>query len=185
MMHEGGFKHTHTRDSNLRTYTDEALMARYVEGDQRAFNELFRRYQPLLERLLRPGLSADAKDVVQQTFLNLHRARGTFIHGSAFRPWLLTIAFNLKRQHFRQHFRVVDLDAVNLAESSATNAETSYSLRRVLTAFGKLSARERCALTLLCGGGHDSASAANKMKISLGALKGLVHRARRQLKPYR
>lgn len=84
--------------------SDEELMAAYVGGDRSAFAELFRRYAPRLQRLMQRDLGGaeDAHDLVQQTFLQLHRARRDFRAGAKLRPWLFTIALNLKRQHFRR-----------------------------------------------------------------------------------
>ncbi len=79
-------------------------MAAYVGGDRSAFGELFARYGPRLQRLMQRdlGRAEDAHDLVQQTFLQLHRARYDFRPGAKLRPWLYTIALNLKRQHFRR-----------------------------------------------------------------------------------
>jgi RNA polymerase sigma factor (sigma-70 family) len=82
--------------------TDEELMAAYVAGDAAAFDEIFRRYAPVLVRTLRRGAGSDeAGDLLQQTFLQLHRSRADFTPGAALRPWLFTIAINVKRQHWR------------------------------------------------------------------------------------
>ena len=82
-------------------------MAAYVGGDRSAFAVLFERYAPRLLRLMQRdlGRGEDAHDLVQQTFLQLHRARRDFRAGAKLRPWLFTIALNLKRQHFRRQGR--------------------------------------------------------------------------------
>jgi RNA polymerase sigma-70 factor (ECF subfamily) len=87
--------------------TDEELMAAYVRGDGVAFKELFGRYAPKLERLMLRELFAreEAHDLVQQTFLQLHRARLDFDPEQRFKPWIYTIAMNLKREHFRRRRR--------------------------------------------------------------------------------
>lgn len=79
-------------------------MAAYVAGDRDAFAQLFSRWAPRLRQLFsRSGARADeAADLVQQTFLQLHRARSDFAPGSALRPWLYTIALNLRRQQLRR-----------------------------------------------------------------------------------
>jgi RNA polymerase sigma factor (sigma-70 family) len=89
------------------TRSDEDLMAAYVDGDAAAFRTLFNRHAPVLYRLARRRLSSDsdARDVVQQTLLQVHRARNDFRHGSKLRPWLFTIAMNLVREHYRKHTR--------------------------------------------------------------------------------
>ena len=85
--------------------TDEVLMAAYLKGDMSAFAELFRRYTPVLERLLWRSLRDEVPDFVQQTFLHVHRARHTFAEGALFRPWVVSIAINLKHEqrHFVRH----------------------------------------------------------------------------------
>ncbi len=88
--------------------SDEVLMSAYVsEGDQAAFRELFERYSAQLLRMMRRQIRSeeDARDLVQQTFLHLHRARYDFRLGSALRPWLFTIAMNLRREYFRRQAR--------------------------------------------------------------------------------
>lgn len=84
--------------------TDEQLMAAYVAGERAAFGELFSRYGPRLVRLFSRDLGGrdEVHDLVQQTFLQLHRARRDFRVDAKLRPWLFTIALNLKRQHFRR-----------------------------------------------------------------------------------
>lgn len=87
--------------------SDEQLMAAYVAGDVSAFDELFRRYAPMLLRVIGRQMRSpdDARDLVQQTFLQLHRARHDFDPSARVRPWLFTIALNLKREHFRRVLR--------------------------------------------------------------------------------
>ena len=79
-------------------------MAAYVAGDRAAFDELFQRLAPVLLRVLARQLPnrEEANDLVQQTFLQLHRSRYDFREGARLRPWLFTIAINLKREHFRR-----------------------------------------------------------------------------------
>jgi RNA polymerase sigma-70 factor (ECF subfamily) len=87
--------------------SDEELMTAYVAGDEAAFAELFGRYAPLLVRMMRRQIRIedDAVELVQQTFLQVHRARLDFEEGRRLRPWLMTIAFNLKREYFRRRKR--------------------------------------------------------------------------------
>lgn len=79
----------------------------YKRGELAACRELFERYAPILLRLLSRNLYPPevAKDLVQQTFLQLHRARLDFDEAQPFRPWLFTIALNLRREYFRTRRR--------------------------------------------------------------------------------
>ena len=87
--------------------SDEALMAAYLQGDRAAFDALFSRYAPRLRQMLgrRIARGEDVADLVQQTFLQLHRARRDFRPDAKLRPWLYTIALNLSRQYFRRRGR--------------------------------------------------------------------------------
>lgn len=87
--------------------SDEVLMAAYRAGDRGAFDALFSRYAPRLRQTLgrRINRGEDVADLVQQTFLQLHRARADFREGAKLRPWLYTIALNLARQYFRRKGR--------------------------------------------------------------------------------
>ena len=86
---------------------DEVLMQQWIEGDDRAFDELFSRYAGRLYRLMRRSVHRDeeAHELVQQSFLQLHRARKDWQPGKPLRPWLITIALNLRRQHARSRSR--------------------------------------------------------------------------------
>lgn len=79
-------------------------MEAYVDGDEAAYRVLFDRLAPVLQRIVRRRLASDdeARDVVQQAFLNMHRFREDFRTGARLRPWLTTIAMNLTREHHRR-----------------------------------------------------------------------------------
>src|SRR5690242_14582176 len=71
-------------------------MNRYADGDDSAFAEVFRglasRVQTFLQRL--SGRRDVADDLTQETFLRMHRARGSFARGRSVVPWAYAIARN-------------------------------------------------------------------------------------------
>lgn len=77
-----------TEESSL-----EDLMGRYVDGDIRAFDELFRRLSPrLYGYLIRLTRRPDrAEDLVQITFAKVHRARAGYLRGAPVMPWVFAI----------------------------------------------------------------------------------------------
>src|SRR5262245_42430434 len=87
--------------------SDEELMLAYAEGEENAVRELFQRYAPVLVRLVQRqiGRQPDAQDIVQQTFLQLHRARRDFRADMRLRPWTLPIALSLARDLLRRRGR--------------------------------------------------------------------------------
>lgn len=86
--------------------TDAALMAAHADGDPDAFGELFRRWARRLFAFLyhMTGDRELAEDLMQETFLRAHRARGQFDPERAFRPWIFRIAANAQRDVTRSWF---------------------------------------------------------------------------------
>jgi len=82
---------------------DAELMARYCDGDASAFRDLYARIAPPLHRyLLRLAASRfTADDLLQQTFLKLHRARAVYVHGADPVPWVYVIAHRAFLDHAR------------------------------------------------------------------------------------
>jgi RNA polymerase sigma-70 factor (ECF subfamily) len=135
--------------------TDEELMLAYARGDQAAFRELFQRYAPMLLRLMQRTVSraADAQDLVQQTFLQLHRARGDFRADMRVRPWILTIALNLARDLLRRRGRrpEVEVEEETLPAPAATASHLVESKdvgRRVREALRELPREQREVIEL-------------------------------------
>jgi RNA polymerase sigma-70 factor (ECF subfamily) len=85
----------------------DAAMDRYAQGDDAAFATLYAELAPRLRGfLLRlSGDGARAADLVQETFLRMHRARGAFAAGGAVLPWALAIARNAYVDHVRKRAR--------------------------------------------------------------------------------
>ena len=77
---------------------DEILVARSVDGDERTFAELVRRYRDRVLRLsvsiLGQPFAAEAEEVAQEMFLRVHHALATFRGESQFGSWIYRIAFN-------------------------------------------------------------------------------------------
>lgn len=113
--------------------SDEELMAAYVAGDQQALATLYQRYTPLLLRIIRMqvGNHADGWDVLQQTFVQLHRARLDFRPDARLRPYLTTICSNLCKELYRKRGRRREDEAV---ESPVSGGQESSHEQKVLAA---------------------------------------------------
>lgn len=78
------------------------LMTRYVDGDRAAFDLLYRRLAPhVRRRLLRLTGRDGVDDLVQLTFMKMHRARHQWRRGTLVRPWVMTIARHLATDTLR------------------------------------------------------------------------------------
>ena len=168
--------------------TDEELMAAYVDGNAAAFRELFARHAPVLERVMRHQLRRpeDARDLVQQTFLQLHRARGDFRLGARVRPWLFTIAMNLRREYFRRLGRrpeaPLDVEGAPEPVSPPGGHERLEASHAVEFALGRLPEDQRTAIERRHLRGLSVPEVARQMGRTVPAVAGLLHRGTRALR---
>lgn len=95
-----------------------SLMADYQRGDAAAFDSLYRALRPRLAGYL-VFLSRDRRrldDLLQETFLQIHRSRGTYRPGRPVVPWAFAIARHVFLAEARQFGRRQRHEAV-LTES--------------------------------------------------------------------
>ena len=86
----------------------DAAMERYAAGDDLAFSELYDCLAPRRQGyLVRTLHVARAVELVQQTFLQMHRATGRFVPGAEVMPWAFAIARRLLIDGIRRRRREV------------------------------------------------------------------------------
>ncbi|HEY4188460.1 MAG TPA: RNA polymerase sigma factor [Polyangia bacterium] len=159
--------------------SDDELMASYLAGDTGAFDELFRRYALPLLRSLRRRLGAeDASDVVQQTFLQLHRCRFDYQPGGGIRPWIYTIAFNLQRRYARQaHPQELFVDdGPGSIETAAVWPTDGVAIQSVRSAVARLPREQQRVIALHWFEGLPFDQVATAVGASLSAVKVRAHR---------
>ena len=108
---------------SLRKLSDEELMGRVRRtGDEKAFDELYRRYARRLHGFFFRMLGREeqlAADFTQELFLRVWAARGRYECGRELCPWFFTMAYNLCRNEYR--FRNI---AVGFAEEVRGGPDT-------------------------------------------------------------
>jgi len=90
----------------LHLLADEELMARAAAGNDRAFEELYRRYARRLKGFFFLQLGGNeelAADATHDVFLRAYEARSRYQEGRSVSTWLFTIAYNLCRNHYRSN----------------------------------------------------------------------------------
>lgn len=92
----------------LENATDESLMIAYAEGDAQAFRLLFARLAPRIHAFFRRSLgdAAAADDLLQATFLRIHRSRDRYRSEFPVRVWVFTIAARARLDEFRRRYRL-------------------------------------------------------------------------------
>lgn len=173
-----------------------AVMDRYARGEDPAFDELYRlgapRVRGFLLRLC--GDLALADDLMQETFIRVHRGRGSFAMGAAALPWMLAIARNALRDHARRaqvrpSTRAADRNAGEAVQREAppdargdevlAGQEMLEVVRNVLQ---ELPALQREAFVLLRFEGLSVSEAAQVLGTTEGAVKVRAFRASEALR---
>lgn len=167
--------------------TDEALMRRYVEqGDRTAFEQLFHRYADrILGTFRRSSVSeAISQDMLQQTFLHVHRARNDFRLDARVRPWLFAIAMNVKREYFRRRQRKPEtqLDPEKHREPSVAPATSTATDRLVRRAIANLPDMQREVIELHWFEELSFREISEVVGASLSAVKVRAHRGYERLR---
>jgi RNA polymerase sigma-70 factor (ECF subfamily) len=88
-------------------WDDSRVVAAYLAGSMRAFDELVARYQKrLLNFIYRTiGDRERAEDLVQEVFIRVHRHMRRFDQTKKFSTWIYTIASNLAKNELRNRSR--------------------------------------------------------------------------------
>jgi RNA polymerase sigma-70 factor (ECF subfamily) len=166
----------------------DAAMERYADGDDAAFGEIYDSLAPKLRRFLRRSIREHVEDLVQQTFCQVHLARGSFIRGAHVRPWVFAIARRLLIDRLRRAKHEAAARAeqplwaplrVHGPDEALCATETATQLSETL---GSIPAGQREALVLLRGEGLSVREAAVVLGTTAAAVKLRAGRALQALR---
>jgi RNA polymerase sigma-70 factor (ECF subfamily) len=166
------------------------LMARYCDGEASAFRELYALVAPrLLGYLMKMARQrAVAEDLLQQTFLKVHRARAAYVRGADPLPWIYAIAHRTFLDEARKGQRskisvagdgeLPEIKAGLTGEADDRRDEPAdpEAVRAALDALAELPAQQREAVVLVKLDGKTVAEAAEIAGTTVGAMKVRAHR---------
>jgi RNA polymerase sigma-70 factor, ECF subfamily len=94
-------------EHSIKQLDDSGVVAAFLAGERRAFDELVERYQNrLLNFVYRTtGDRERAEDLVQETFIRVYRHLHRFDQSKKFSTWVYTIASNLAKNELRNRSR--------------------------------------------------------------------------------
>jgi RNA polymerase sigma-70 factor (ECF subfamily) len=164
--------------------TDAELVVEVLAGRTRAYAGLVERYHEPCLRLARHLLrnSADAEDVVQETFIRAYRGLGGYRERQTFRAWLYRILVNRCRtagkQRRRREERVLVSSPVPNAPRTGVETDGFDLGSHLMRAMEGLDPRSREAFLLKVGEDLEYPELASLTGASVPALKMRVKRAR-------
>jgi RNA polymerase sigma-70 factor (ECF subfamily) len=183
-----------SRDGATPNSAEADALARAQAGDHQAFAQIYslhkRQIYSLCYRMV--GNTAEAEDLTQEVFLQLHRKIGTFRGDSAFSTWLHRLAINIVLMHLRKK----GLAVISLDESPVTNDERrsrTFGVRDLTLAgaidrlaleraIGDLPAGYRLIFELHDIMGFEHHEIALLLDCSIGNTKSQLHKARMKLR---
>jgi RNA polymerase sigma-70 factor, ECF subfamily len=156
----------------------DELMARYQAGDFAAATALVDRLGPRLHRLFRmqSASGADADDLLQETWLRIHRVRHTYRAGEPVLPWFYAIARRVHIDHRRRLSRISAAER-RLGEISATHSPAESASETLEALLAPLPESQREVILLMKVEGMSLEEVARATACSVGAVKQKVHRA--------
>jgi RNA polymerase sigma-70 factor (ECF subfamily) len=172
---------------------DAQLISETLSGQAAAFGQLVQRYQDRLYNSLVHimGDTHEARDMVQEAFVQAYLKLGTFQQTSTFYTWLYRIAFNVAASHARRRRPAVSVEQAREAtgqepvDDSAGPSQQLEQLERanqVRKALATLSEEHRLILVLREIDGFCYEAIAEMLDLPLGTVRSRLHRARSQLR---
>jgi len=175
---------------------DRELIIAWQAGDESAFEELIRRHESRVYRLLyrMMGNKEDAEDLTQETFLSLHRHGHRFRAEARFSTFVYRVAanaaLNRRRSYGRGRTRIDKLktrqqagDDLPSAPRNPEDATLGQELSgHVRDALENLSPSLRMPVILYDIEGLAYGEIAKVLGIAEGTVKSRIHRARQALR---
>ncbi len=170
----------------------DVLLQQCLEGKQRAQMVIYNRYyKAMYNTALRiVKHTAEAEDVMQESFLNAFTKLHTFKGDVTFGAWLKRIVINNSIYHYRKQqknpttdldevlYKVEDNDAIGLDQ----NGYTELKAQKVMETMNSLKDNYRVSLTLNLIEGYDYEEISQIMDISYANCRTTISRAKESLR---
>lgn len=178
------------RSSAAFDATEDALMAAYAAGDERAGQRLFTSVAPRLRAFFErsSGDPTLADDLVQQTLLRIHVARAQFRPPAHAAPWIFTIARRIQLDEYRRVARqprlVGDdkLERQAAPEADVATTDQSALAARVQAALAELPESQRVVVQMHRFQGMTFQAIAEALGTTAGAVRVRACRAYENLR---
>lgn len=170
---------------------DDALIDRYVGGDESALREIVEHHRGWLHALAYQmlGNHTDADDVVQDTFIHASRGLADFRRECSLRTWLHCIAANGARSLYhsaghRRRMAAVPYEEATCACTSdpARSAQQQEFAERIELCLRQLEDAHRSILNLWINEDRRYSEIRSDSKVCMGTVGSRLARARRALR---
>jgi RNA polymerase sigma-70 factor (ECF subfamily) len=166
----------------------DELVERCRQGDRRSYGELYQKYsRAMYNTSLRiVNHTADAEDVLQESFVDAFAAIDSFAYKSTFGAWLKRIVINKSINTLRKKkMDIIDIDktsALHVPEEDEYDEEgLKLKVEEIKKAVRELPNGYRTVLTLHLFEGYDQEEIAEILQISHATVRTQYMRAKQKL----
>ncbi|GEM_PF-367143 len=160
-------------------------MERYQQADPDAPRALIGAVSPALLRFFRSQWDSreQADDLLQETWMRIHRVRHTYRSGEPVLPWIYAIARRVRVDGYRKRRRIsLHETAVEVLPELPIRVEQPDPLPEFETLIAVLPESQREVLTLLKVAGLNLEEVARATSSTVGSVKQKAHRAYERLR---
>jgi RNA polymerase sigma-70 factor, ECF subfamily len=177
-------KTTHRMDQGSENL--EGLMARYQAGDFAAASVIIGHISPRLHRFfVAQSLSrADADDLLQETWLRIHKVRHTYRPSQPALPWFYAIARHIRVDHYRKsvRFGAVERQLESMTNEPSPSPNKASEMDELEALLAPLPASQREVIIMLKVEDMSLEEVARATSSTVGSVKQKVHRAYKKLR---
>lgn len=164
----------------------DSLMSGYQGGDHAAARLLIERMSPVLRRyfLVHASDRRYADDLVQETWMRVHKARHTYRRGDPVPPWIFAIARHTRLDAYRKVRRIEirEQQVDSLPEPPSLNPASAASAPDLDAMLAALPENQREVIVLLKIFGMTIEEVARATSSSAGSVKQKAFRAYQKLR---
>jgi len=160
-------------------------MERYQQADPEAPAALVAALSPALLRFFRSQVASreQADDLLQETWLRIHRVRHTYRPGEPVLPWIYAIARRVRVDGYRRTRRIIMHEIVmEFLPERPAQVEPRDLLPAFDTLVAALPESQREVVTMLKVGGLSLEEVARATSSTVGGVKQKAHRAYERLR---
>jgi RNA polymerase sigma-70 factor (ECF subfamily) len=169
-----------------RSFVDlDRWMERYQQADPGAPAALVAALSPALLRFFRSQVAnrEEADDLLQETWLRIHRVRHTYRPGAPVLPWVYAIARRVRVDGYRRRRRIILHETtMEVLPERPAQSEPLSMLPEFETLVAALPDAQREVITMLKVGGLSLEEVARATSSTVGAVKQKAYRAYERLR---
>jgi RNA polymerase sigma-70 factor (ECF subfamily) len=160
-------------------------MVCYQQADPEAPTVLIRGLSPVLLSFFRSqaAIREQADDLLQETWLRIHRVRHTYRPGEPLLPWVFAIARRVGIDGYRRKRRITSHECtMDLPPEQTARAESQNTLIEFETLVAALPEAQREVVVMMKVQGLSLEEVARATSSTVGAVKQKAHRAYESLR---